>query len=146
MHRVNVYNYVLDSLDNILKNGIEYYDGKDSEIYEKLLMFSKFIKDNSSIQEKTVIKEKVKCNNIPDSVQILVRDYLDKVCKINIDVLNNKKEITNTTIIENNNQEKKELIEESIDISVNNEYNTINEKKEQIVPSRKSVLLDLFKW
>ena len=131
MHRVNVYNYVLDSLNNILKNGIEYYDGKDKEIYNKLLMISKFIKDNSDISEEVIIKEE-KCIDIPNPVIEEVNKYLDKVSKINIEVLN-----INKSLYINN--------KESIDINVNNEYNTINEKKEQDVPSKKTIL-DIFKW
>ena len=131
MHRVNVYNYVLDSLNNILKNGIEYYDGKDKEIYNKLLMISEFIKDNSDISEEVIIKEE-KCIDIHNPVIEEVNKYLDKVSKINIEVLN-----INKSLYINN--------KESIDIKVNNEYNTINEKKEQDVPSKKTIL-DIFKW
>ena len=131
MHRITVYNYVLDSLNNILKNGIEYYDGKDKDIYNKLLMISEFIKDNSNIPEEVVIPEK-KCIDISNPIKEEVNKYLDKVSKINIEVLN-----INKSLYINN--------KESIDIKVNNEYNTINEKKEQDVPSRKTIL-DIFKW
>ena len=72
MHRTNIYNYVLDSLDNILRNGLDYYKDKDQELYSKLNDILTYINDNSRLKiDNEFSKNKVDTikNDIPDSVK-----------------------------------------------------------------------------
>lgn len=176
MHRTNIYNYVLDSLDNILKNGLDYYENVDEELYDKLNQISNYIKDNSKLEKQEIVvsnkEENIKYDNIPNKVLDITKAFIKKVTEINIAVINlesdrclyygeNKKEVSlgqetkleetsssdNSIIAYEEILEDNVFIPEAIDISEDSiEVDCAkNEKEEQDVPPKKSIL-DIFKW
>lgn len=158
MHRANIYNYVLDSLSNILNNGLEYYKDKDQNLYNELEQISKYIKDKSIIEEdkKIVVSKKNIANNIPDFVINDLEKFINRMAQINIDVLNiqsNKslyyEDCSINKIGEPLNEQDDEIVEPFISSSIEEDTNTIeisvNEQEEQTIPPKKSIL-DIFKW
>lgn len=166
MYRVNVYNYVLDSLNNILDNGLDYYKDKNEELYNRLEQISNYVKDNYLATENNIVEEtnKVLYYDIPDSVYDILRKFMNKIAQINIDVL--KIESNKSIYYEENTyvKSKEPLIEieeefteqskccSTDEVDIIDEISTVedtdineDEEEEQDAPPKKSIL-NIFKW
>lgn len=85
----NIYNCALESVNNILQNGIDYYCDKNSIYYNKLKEIYDYVNKNIEPTKYNIIPEyKSKKNNLPDEVYTLLNNYINSILEIKVSVLN----------------------------------------------------------
>ena len=90
MHKENnIYNCVIDSVNNILQNGIDYYVDKSDEYCNKLKEIYEYVNTKEPVVESNNTKVIKHINsNIPKEVYTSLNDYINKILDIKISVLN----------------------------------------------------------
>lgn len=82
MDNTNVYNCVIDSVNNILKNGLDYYKDKDSNIYDKIDLIYKYV-NKYKIQKNNKFSNKRIKKSIDDN-------FLDELYKIKLSIIKHR--------------------------------------------------------
>ena len=81
-----IYEFIINNINNLLTQGINYYDTKDEKLKMKLISIQEFINDN---QEKPIdnLKKDDKLDNLPQ-IEKLASDFINKMLDLKISVLN----------------------------------------------------------
>lgn len=77
----NIFNCVIDSINNIINNGMDYYRDKDINLYNKIASIKIYVNKYRTLNKN--IKFSYKKKDINDN-------YLDSILKIKESILNYK--------------------------------------------------------
>lgn len=94
MHRnTDVFNYVIDHINSVLKHGIEYYSDKDQSLKDELIGIYDYINNDDNVDVVIDIKKETPVQDIPsasstEEVKKLANSFMDKMADIKISVLN----------------------------------------------------------
>lgn len=132
-----VYKYVIDSVNDILKQGISYYDDKDNELKNKLINLYDYINGKQSLEETINEDVSVKkesnmiepnitidegCCNVNDAsakeISALTDSFMGKMTDIRISVLNLENDLS---LYHSNYIEEKEV--NNIELDNSNKIN-----------------------
>lgn len=156
----NIYDYVINSMNNILKNGIEYYKDKNKDIYKRLLDIHEYINHDFVFEfEKTKVNNEISEQVTHDRDIIsdeLLSDYMKKIMDIKISILNLENDLSlyhkysdNIEFVENKINYN-EVLEFNKPIEIKEDIKEIEYKEEveycdEFNPNEKKSLLGLFK-
>ena len=90
MHKkTEVYAYIMEQIDKLLAQGIEYYQDKDDAIKNNLLDIKKYLKTFDVLVDDAKETPKKSLNDSSATmINKLTKDFMNKLAKIKIDVLN----------------------------------------------------------
>lgn len=157
MYNEKIYDYVIESINNILVNGIEFY-GKEENIFEqKLKDMYEYINSNKDITKdesiELVNRNFAKKVNMPDRVYKLITEYLRRVSDIKISILNLEDDLTlyHSNVIEFNNKSNDQDISSKTNDNMNMDDNKMKSESvcnidvDSITNDNKKSILDLFR-
>ncbi len=129
MENDRIYKYVIDSINNIVKNGINYYSDKDEKITGRLQDILNYINNIPESTEKEKVDDTIESVNTEEfeaneELNEIIQNFMKKVTDIKISILNLENDLSNyyNPPIEKNDEEL--ILDDDIisdnDISIEN--------------------------
>ena len=129
MENDRIYKYVIDSINNIVKNGINYYSDKDEKITGRLQDILNYINNIPESTEKEKVDDTIESVNTEEfkaneELNEIIQNFMKKVTDIKISILNLENNLSNyyNPSIEKNDEEL--ILDDDIisdnDISIEN--------------------------
>ena len=129
MENDRIYKYVIDSINNIVKNGINYYSDKDEKITGRLQDILNYINNIPESTEKEKVDDTIESVNTEEfkaneELNEIIQNFMKKVTDIKISILNLENDLSNyyNPSIEKNDEEL--ILDDDIisdnDISIEN--------------------------
>ncbi len=129
MENDRIYKYVIDSINNIVKNGINYYSDKDEKITGRLQDILNYINSIPESTEKEKVDDTIESVNTEEfkaneELNEIIQNFMKKVTDIKISILNLENDLSNyyNPPIEKNDEEL--ILDDDIisdnDISIEN--------------------------